>query len=75
MNFDLSDDQKALKEIARKFVQAELPDLAREIDDTAEPVSHDWLKRYGDMGFLGVKRQPNQKCCAFARFGSTQKYG
>ena len=54
MNFDLSDDQKALKETARKFVQAELPDLAREIDDTAEPVSHDWLKRYGDMGFLGV---------------------
>jgi len=54
MNFDLTDDQKALQDAARKFAQAELPDLAREIDDTAEPVNHDWLRRYAQMGFLGV---------------------
>lgn len=54
MNFDLTDDQKALQEAARKFAQAELPDLAHEIDETAEPVNHDWLKRYAGLGFLGV---------------------
>jgi butyryl-CoA dehydrogenase len=54
MNFDLTDDQKALQEAARKFAQAELPDLAREVEETAEPVNHDWLKRFAEMGFLGV---------------------
>ncbi|MBV0911842.1 acyl-CoA dehydrogenase family protein [Anianabacter salinae] len=54
MNFDLTDDQIALQDTARKFAQAELPALADEVDDTCKPVNHDWLKRYAEMGFLGV---------------------
>jgi alkylation response protein AidB-like acyl-CoA dehydrogenase len=54
MDFRLTDDQRALQESARRFAQNELPKLAVEIEETSHPVPHDWLKRYGEMGFLGV---------------------
>jgi alkylation response protein AidB-like acyl-CoA dehydrogenase len=54
MDFRLTDDQRALQESARRFAQNELPKLAAEIEETSHPVPHDWLKRYGEMGFLGV---------------------
>jgi butyryl-CoA dehydrogenase len=54
MDFRLSDDQLALQDAARKFATSELPALARDLEETAEPVSHDWLKRYARLGFLGV---------------------
>jgi len=54
MDFSLSEEQVALKETARRFAQGELGPLAREIDETGEPVSHDWMKRYAELGFLGI---------------------
>ncbi|RIA37160.1 butyryl-CoA dehydrogenase [Hephaestia caeni] len=54
MDFRLSEDQLALQETARKFAQSELPALAETIESTSSPVPHDWLKRYAEMGFLGV---------------------
>lgn len=54
MNFELSDDQRALQETARRFAERELPELARQVDETGEPVPRDWLKRYAELGFLGV---------------------
>jgi alkylation response protein AidB-like acyl-CoA dehydrogenase len=54
MNFDFSDDQIALQETARKFAERELTPLAQEIDETAEPVSAEWLAKYAELGFLGV---------------------
>ncbi|MBN9670824.1 acyl-CoA dehydrogenase family protein [Roseibium aggregatum] len=54
MDFTLSDDQRQLRETARKFAGNELPKLADEIDDTGHPVNEAWLERYAEMGFLGV---------------------
>ena len=54
MNFQLSDDQRALQETARRFAKNELPALAREVEETGKPVPHDWLKRYAELGFLGI---------------------
>ena len=58
MDFELSDDQRALQESARRFAESELRDLAIDIERSARPVSRDWLKRYADMGFLGVNSEP-----------------
>ncbi len=54
MDFQLSQDQRNIQEAARKFAQRELPALARELEERDEPVPHEWLKRFADMGFLGI---------------------
>ena len=54
MDFRLTDEQRNLQEVARKFARVELPDIARECEEKAIPPSHELVKRYGEMGFLGV---------------------
>lgn len=54
MNFTLNEDQQALRETARRFATTELPALAARVEDSGEPVPHDWLKRYAELGFLGI---------------------
>jgi alkylation response protein AidB-like acyl-CoA dehydrogenase len=54
MDFTLKEDQQALQETVRKFAVSELPEIALEIEKTAVPASHDLIKRYAEMGFLGV---------------------
>lgn len=54
MEFSLTETQSALKEAARKFATTELPDIAKEIEETGEPVSLELRRRYAELGFLGV---------------------
>lgn len=54
MDFRLTEVQRDLQEAARRFARSELIDLAKELEDQAKPVPHEWLKRYAEMGFLGV---------------------
>lgn len=54
MNFQLDEQQRALQDTARKFAQAELPALARKLEEAREPLPHEWVKRYAEMGFLGI---------------------
>ncbi len=54
MDFQLTDDQVRLREAARAFAEGELPKAAREIEDSDTPLSQDWIRRYADLGFLGV---------------------
>jgi len=54
MNFNLTDQQRELREAARKFARAELPGLARDMEQRDYPVPADMLRTYGEMGFLGV---------------------
>lgn len=54
MDFQLNEDQRALQDTARKFAQAELPALARRLEEEREPLPHDWVTRYAEMGFLGI---------------------
>ena len=54
MDFNFSEEQRELQETARKFARAELPALARDMEEKDYPVPPDMLRTYGEMGFLGV---------------------
>jgi len=58
MSFFLNEEQQALQEAARRFAQKELPALADSVEESGKPVPHDWLKRYAEMGFLGINTRP-----------------
>ncbi len=59
LNFKLSSDQQALQETAREFARAELPAIAAELERDNKPPSRDLVKRYADMGFLGINVAEN----------------
>jgi butyryl-CoA dehydrogenase len=54
MDFRLTEEQLALQSAARKYVQERLPKIAEEIERTGEPPSHELLRQYSEMGFLGI---------------------
>ena len=54
MDFRLTEDQEQLRETARAFATAEMPDVAKELEEKDEALSKAWLKRYAEMVFLGV---------------------
>ncbi len=54
MDFTLSAEQAALQETVRKFAEAELPAPAAEIEASGHPPGKDLVKRYAEMGLLGV---------------------
>lgn len=54
MNFKLTEDQLQLQEAARTFARAELPAIAAELERDNKPPSRALLKRYAEMGFLGI---------------------
>ncbi|WP_293855050.1 acyl-CoA dehydrogenase family protein [uncultured Alsobacter sp.] len=58
MDFRLSEDQVALQQTARRFAREQLPPLAEELEKTNKPVPHAWIKRYAEMGFLGINVDP-----------------
>lgn len=54
MDFRLTDEQRDLQEAARKFAQAELPEMSREIEENDSSIPPEMVRRYGELGFLGV---------------------
>ena len=54
MDFSLSAEQQALIDTTQKFAHAELPALAQEIEKTNTPPSRSLLKRYAELGLMGV---------------------
>src|SRR5215475_9731211 len=55
MNFDFSDDQKQLRDEARKFLAEKCPPKAvRAVLDGKAPYDRDLWKGLAEMGFLGV---------------------
>jgi alkylation response protein AidB-like acyl-CoA dehydrogenase len=55
MNFDFSDDQKQLRDEARRFLSEKCPPKAvREVIDGKAPYDRELWKGLADMGFLGV---------------------
>ena len=54
MDFNLNEQQRALTETVRKFAKKELPDIANEIEKNDKPPGRDVLKRFAELGFLGV---------------------
>jgi alkylation response protein AidB-like acyl-CoA dehydrogenase len=54
MDFALTDTQRMLQETARRFAREELAKLAPQLEESGEPVPREWLKRYAELGFLGL---------------------
>ncbi|QUT07373.1 acyl-CoA dehydrogenase family protein [Sphingobium phenoxybenzoativorans] len=54
MNFSLTPDQEELRAAARDFARAELSAIAAELERDNKPPSHELVKRYAEMGFLGI---------------------
>ena len=55
MNFDFSDEQKQLREQARRYLADRCPPAAvRKVLDGAAPFDRDLWRGLGDMGFLGA---------------------
>ncbi len=54
MDFQLTEDQRCLQDAARAFAQGELKDLARELEEEDKALPAEMLKRYAEMGFLGI---------------------
>ncbi len=54
MDFTLSDEQQALQETVAKFASAKLPEVAAYCEEKHEPVPEDVVKRYAELGYLGL---------------------
>ncbi len=54
MDFQLTDEQRELRETARRYARARLPEIARECEERGEPPSHELVREYASMGFLGI---------------------
>ena len=54
MDFRLSDEQQSLRQAARDFARAELPAIAIELERDNIPPPRGLIRRYADLGFLGV---------------------
>ena len=54
MDFRLTDDQRQLQDAARAFAQGEMRPVARELEQEDKALPAEWIKRYAEMGFLGV---------------------
>jgi alkylation response protein AidB-like acyl-CoA dehydrogenase len=54
MDFQLTADQQALQQAARDYAQERLPPIAKHLEETGEPPSHELVKEYAELGFLGV---------------------
>ena len=54
MDFSLTEEQTNLQETARRFARTELSELARQLERRGEALPDDWMRRYAEMGFLGI---------------------
>ena len=54
MDFTLSNEQIELQDSVRKFAKNELTTVAAEIELTGKPPNKKIIKKFSEMGFLGV---------------------
>jgi butyryl-CoA dehydrogenase len=54
MDFSLSAEQRSIQIAAREYAQERLPSIARSIEETGNPPSHDLVAEYASQGFLGI---------------------
>ncbi|HIA47408.1 MAG TPA: acyl-CoA dehydrogenase [Candidatus Hydrogenedentes bacterium] len=54
MDFSLNAEQQELQTVARRFAQEKMPPIAEELEAASSPLPREWVKQYGEMGFLGM---------------------
>lgn len=53
MNFDLTEEQKMIRDTVRDFAEREIRPVAKELDEKAE-FSHDLTRKMGELGLFGM---------------------
>jgi len=53
MNFELSEEQKLIRETVREFAEREIRPVAKELDEKAQ-FSHELTKKIGELGLFGM---------------------
>ncbi len=66
MNFDLTDEQRMLRDVVRAFAEKEIKPRAAEIDRTDE-FPWDLWKRMAELGMLGMTLPPEYGGAIFIR--------
>lgn len=54
MNFQLTDEQRALQEAARNYARARLPQVARECEESGHAPDKALVRDFAEHGFLGI---------------------
>ena len=54
MDFQLSEEQQELRDTVRRFARERLTGIAEEIEQSGEPPSHELVREFADMGYLGI---------------------
>ena len=54
MDFQLSEEQKELKETVRRYARERLTPIAEEIEQSGEPPSSELVREFAQMGYLGI---------------------
>lgn len=57
MNFELSEDQKLLREMIRSFVRKDIEPIAHTLEEKHE-FPHDLIKKLSELGILGISVPP-----------------
>src|SRR5512135_2519732 len=57
MNFELSEEQIAIRDLAREFAQKEIAPIAARIDETGE-FPRETVKKLGELGLMGIEVPP-----------------
>jgi len=59
LDFELTAEQRELRDTARAFAREQMAPVARELERTNTPLSKEWKRRYAEMGFLGINISPD----------------
>ena len=59
MDFTLTSEQHELQKVARDFSQKEMTPVAIEMEKNKTPLPDKWMKKYAEMGFLGINIDSN----------------
>ena len=54
MDFQLTEEQTQLQDMARRFARENLVELAGDLEKQQEALPEEWMRRYAEMGFLGI---------------------
>ena len=57
MDFEFTEEQKAIRELARDFAQKEIAPIAAKIDETGE-FPRETVKKMGELGLMGIEVPP-----------------
>lgn len=57
MNFELTEEQKALRDLAHEFARKEIAPIAAKIDETGE-FPRETVKKMGELGLMGIEVPP-----------------